>query len=94
MSRKNKKVCTIPNYIEHYLILASAITECISISGFSSFLGIPIGITSSAIGLKVCAITTGIKKYKSIIKKKKSLLDSNISHEEFVLIMCQKNMII
>ena len=29
------------------------------------------GITSSAIGLKICAITAGIKKYKSIIKKKK-----------------------
>ena len=26
---------------------------------------------SSAIGLKICAITAGIWKYKSIIKKKK-----------------------
>ena len=32
---------------------------------------IPTGITSSAIGLRMCAITAGIKKYKSIIKKKK-----------------------
>ena len=29
------------------------------------------GITSSAIGLKIYAITAGIKKYKSIIKKRK-----------------------
>ena len=33
--------------------------------------GIPIRITSSAIGLKILAITAGIKMYKSIVKKKK-----------------------
>ena len=72
-------------------------------------IGILVGITSSATGLKICAITGGIKKYKSIIKKKKkkydkvvllaksklnrievliskSLIDSNISHNELVLI--------
>ena len=109
MSRKHKKVCTTLNYIEHFLILASTITGCVSISAFASLIGIPIGITSSAIGLKICAITAGIKKYKSIIKKKKkkhdkivllaksklnsievliskALIDSNISHHEFVLI--------
>ena len=71
-------------------------------------IGNPIGITSSAIGIKVCAITAGIKKYKSIIMKKtkkhdkivllakpklheieilicKAFIDSNISHDEFVL---------
>ena len=42
---------------------------------FSSLIGIPVGITSSAIGLKICAITAGIKKYKSIIKKKKRKYD-------------------
>ena len=52
MSRKHKKVCTTLNYIEHFLILASTITGCISISTFASLLGIPIGIMSSAIGLK------------------------------------------
>ena len=59
--------------------------------------------------MKICIITTRIKKYKSIIKKKKkkhdkivllaksklnsievliskALIDSNISHDEFVLI--------
>ena len=62
----------------------------------------------STIGLKICAIAAGIKKYKSIIKKKrkhdktvllaksklnsievlisKVLIDSNISHDGFVLI--------
>ena len=67
MSKKHKKVCTTLNYIEHFLILASTVTGCISISAFASLVGIPIGIMSSAIRLKICAITAGIKKYKSII---------------------------
>ena len=75
MRKKNKKVCTTLNYIEHILILASAITGCISTSTLAYLLGIAIGITSSAIGLKICAITAGIKKYKSIIKKKKKKHD-------------------
>ena len=52
MSKKHKKVCTTLNYIECFLILASIITECILISVFASVVGIPIGITSSAIRLK------------------------------------------
>ena len=63
------------NYIECFLILASAVAGCISISAFVSLVGIPIGITSSAIGLKICAITAWIKKYKSIIKKNKKKPD-------------------
>ena len=49
MSRKHKKVCTTLNYIEHFIILASAVTGCISISAFASLIGILIGITSSVI---------------------------------------------
>ena len=107
MRKKYKKVCMALNFIKHFLILASTVTGCISISAFASLLGIPIGIKSSAIELKFCAITAGIKKYKSIIKKKKkhdeivllaktrlnslevliskSLIDSYISHDEFIL---------
>ena len=47
ISWKHKKVCKTVIYIENFLILASTITGCISISPFDSFLGIPIGITSS-----------------------------------------------
>ena len=109
MNKKYKNVCTILNYIEHFLILASKFNGCISISAFASLIGIRIGITSSATALKVCAITARIKKYMSIIKKKKkkhdniillpkskldsievlifkALIDSVISHDEFVLI--------
>ena len=80
MSRKHKKVCTTLNYIEHFLILASAIAGCISISAFVSLLGIPIGITSSVVGLKICAVTAGIQMYKSIVKKKKK------KHDKMVLL--------
>ena len=58
-------------WIDELIILASSFTGCISISPFTSLLCIPIGITSSGIGLKICAITAGIKKYKTIILKEK-----------------------
>ena len=48
-STKHKKVYTTLNCIEYFLILASVVTGCISISVFASLLGIPRGITSSAI---------------------------------------------
>ena len=38
---------------------------------FASLVGIPIGITSSAIGSKTCAITARIKRCIPKIKKKK-----------------------
>ena len=62
------------------LNLASAVTGCISISAFAFLLGILIEITSSAIGIKICAITAAIKMYKSIINKKKK------KHEKVVLL--------
>ena len=71
MSTKHKKVCAALNYIEHFLMLAPNTTVCTSIFAFASLIGILIGITSSAIGLKICAIIAGIKKYKSITKKRK-----------------------
>ena len=110
MSKNQKKVSTTLNYIEQFFILPSIITGCVSISTFAALFGIPTGIRSSAIGLKICAIAEEIKKYKLIIKKKKkrkhdkivllvksklnsievsiskALIESNISHDEFVLI--------
>ena len=68
--RKHKKPCTTLNYTDHFLILASTTIGCISVSTFACLLGVSMGIRISAIGLKICAIVTVIKKYKSIIKKK------------------------
>ena len=85
-------VCTTLNYIEHFLILGSAVTGCVSISAFSSLVGIPIVITGSAVGLKICVITAAIKKQKPIIKKKKNnpgkivlLEKSKLNSTEFLI---------
>ena len=61
-------------YIQHLLVAL--------ISTFGSLACVPVGITSSAVGLKICAITAGIKK--SIIKKKKK------NHDEIVLLVKDK----
>ena len=68
--KKNEKVCTTLNYIELLLILTFTVTGCVSFSAFFSLVGIRAGITSSELGLQICVMTAGIKKYKSIIKKK------------------------
>ena len=92
ISKKHKKFCTTLNYIEHFLILGSTVTGSVSFSVFASLVGIPIGITSSAIGLKICVIIAAIKKYKSIIKKKKKkpnkivlLAKSKLNSIEFLI---------
>ena len=46
MNKKLKKVCTTQNYIEHFLVLSSAIAGCISISASAYLNSIPIGITN------------------------------------------------
>ena len=74
MSKKYKKVCRVMNYIDHSVIVISIINGCISISDFASLVGISIEITSQAIELKTCVVTARMKKYKSIIKKKNSLM--------------------
>ena len=84
ISKKHKKVCRTFNYIDHSCIVVSTITGCIYISAFSSLVGIPIGILSSEIGLKIFEITVGIKKYKSIINKKKK------RHDKIVLLANSK----
>ena len=84
ISKKHKKACTILNYIEHFRILGSTITGCVFISAFASLVCIPVRITISAIGLKICTITAGIKKYKSIIKTKKK------NHDKIVLLAKSK----
>ena len=79
MSEKYKKTCMYLNYAEHLIILVSTVTDCVSISAFASLVWVPVGITSSAIGIKIFATTREIKKYKSVIKKKKK------KHDKIVL---------
>ena len=67
------------NHIEHFLILAFVITGYVSVSAFASLGGIPIGIKSSAIGLKVCEKTAEFRKHKPIIKRKKNSMKKQYS---------------
>ena len=52
-------------------MLVSAVIGFDLISAFASLVGIPIGIKSYAVRLRICAINTGIKK---IIKINKSII--------------------
>ena len=61
MNKKYKRTCKYFNYVEHLLILASTVTGCVSFSALASLV----------LGIKICAITAGIKQHKLIIKKKK-----------------------
>ena len=75
MSESIKITCKYLNYVKHFLVLAIPIIGCVSISAWVSLVVIPVGITSSAVGIKICAISAGIKKYKSLIKiKRKSMI--------------------
>ena len=80
MGKEYKKTCKYIDYVENLLILASAVAGCVSINAFASLVCVPVGITSSAVGIGICAITAGIEKYKSIIKKKKK------KHDKIVLL--------
>ena len=80
MSEKHKKMCQNLNYFENFLVFISAVTGCVSISTFSSLVGVPAEVVSSAVRLKICRITVRIKKYNSII--------NNINHipNKFILL--------
>ena len=41
----------------------------VSIFAFASLVGVPVGVASLALGLKICAITARIKNYKLIISQ-------------------------
>ena len=71
MSEKYKKARAYLNYVKYLLILALTVTGCVAISAFASLVCVSVGVTSSAVGIKICTITARIQKYKSIIKKKR-----------------------
>ena len=53
MSQKYKKTFKYLNYVEHWLILASTVTGCVSIPAFGLLVCLPAGITSFAEGTKI-----------------------------------------
>ena len=59
---KRIKQCIGLDYFEHFLLFASAVRRFVSISAFASLVGVPVGITSPSIGLKIYVIIALIKK--------------------------------
>ena len=53
MSEKYGKISKYLNYVEHFPILVSIVTGCVSISAFVSLVCVPFGIMSSAVGIKI-----------------------------------------
>ena len=80
MIEKYEKTCKYLNYVEQLLILVLTVTGCVSFSAFVSLACVLVGITTSAVGIKMCPITAGTEKYKSIMRKKKK------KHDKVVLL--------
>ena len=52
MSEKHKTYKYL-NYVENLFILVSTVTCCFPISAFASLVYVPVGMTSSAVGLNI-----------------------------------------
>ena len=64
MSEKYKNTCKYLNYFEHLVILALTVTGCVWISVFALLVCVLVGIKSSTVALKNCAITAVISQEK------------------------------
>ena len=76
MSEKYEKTCKYLNYVEHLLILALTITSCVFKCFFFCFISLcSCWYYEFYSRICVCASTTRIKKYTSIIKKKRIMME-------------------
>ena len=73
MSEKQKKVCRDFNYFGNFLVFVSAASGCVSVSAFASLVGVSVGISSSTVEIKICAITAGITRDQFSKKRGKSM---------------------
>ena len=65
-----KTVFSALNYVGYFLVFVSAVRRCVSISSLFLLADFHVGVTSSALGLRIFALTWWIKDYTLIIKKK------------------------
>ena len=56
-------MCKSLNHFKHFPVLISAASRFVSISAFASLVDASVGISSSAVGIKIYAVTVGINKY-------------------------------
>ena len=64
MSEKYKKTCKYLNYLAQLIVLVLTVTGSVLICAFTSLVFFPVGVINSALGIKICGISAGIKKYK------------------------------
>ena len=84
MKKKNKRVCRALDFFQYYLVFFSDVSGCVSISAFASLVGVPVGIASSAVELQNFAITAGIKKHRSVIKKARESMIKYCRQQELI----------
>ena len=78
MSKMQKKGMQGFKLLKQFLAFFSAVSGCVSFSGFASLVDVPFCIASSAVRLNICAITVGIKKKSKLYFKKKKKENSTI----------------
>ena len=74
MRGRHKNACRALNYLENF-VFVSPISGCVSISAFAPLPSAPADTASSAVEINIFAIIAGIKKDKSVIKKKRKKHD-------------------
>ena len=63
MSKRLGKYIALFNYFAKSLIVLSSISGSISIASFATVMGMPIGIASTSLGLKLSLCTGLVKNY-------------------------------
>ena len=105
-SKKFNKYVTAFDYIDKVLVVLSATSGGVSIISFTSIVGAPVGSASASFTF-IFSLTTGIvKKLLNITRNKKKkhvkrnsietlisqvLIDMEISHEEYITILKEKD---
>ena len=58
------------NYFGRFFVFVCVVSSCVSISAFASLVGVPVGVSSFAVRLKIYAITAEIKKLSVYYQQK------------------------
>ena len=102
-SKKLSKYVAVFDYIDQALIVLSATSGGVSIISFTSIVGAPVGITTGIVKKLLNITRNKKKKHDKILMLAKSklnsietlilqtLIDMDISHEEFITILKEKD---
>ena len=74
MNEKHKKFAGYWITLRIFLFLFLLSVVVFKIYAFVSLVGVPLGKTISAVGIKICAITAGIKKIFQSLRKKNTIV--------------------